>query len=204
MNEMGTDAKQPNQLWRAVEPELTHFHDIISLEFDIATDRGTSDTYQPIVVPPAGGQSWPWQCLTLTIRGGPLDAEHRQAVPIRIVFDGLVYFRFLQDDFQPRLDEPDSTTDIFEREPLRGAAGYSSLDLPDSVGGFCLWECDDSPLVRKFVQRWERRLGRKDGRWLRHFRTSCDELGEFEVVAGNLTIERLRQIPVKTHIRPGA
>ena len=40
--------------WHPVEPELTHFVDIISLTFDIGTDRGTSDTYRPFVERPSG------------------------------------------------------------------------------------------------------------------------------------------------------
>jgi len=72
--------------WRAVEPELTHFHDLILLNFDIATDRGTSDTYQQVTTRPGRGGQWPWQRLVLTLWGGPLDAEHRQATPIRCTF----------------------------------------------------------------------------------------------------------------------
>jgi hypothetical protein len=45
--------------WHPIEPELTHFHDIISLTFDIGTDRGTSDTYRPFVERPHGAALGP-------------------------------------------------------------------------------------------------------------------------------------------------
>jgi hypothetical protein len=183
---------QPVRRWKAIEPEMTHFHDIISLTFDMGSDRGTSDTYGEATTRPNNSDSFPWQRMVLSFWGGPLSAE-RPAVPVRCTFSGLVYFRFLQADFAPKMDEPEAQLDLFDRESLRNAAGYSHRDdLPDSMGAFCLWECDDSPLIDQFISRWEpwRPLAQRRP-WLRHFHSSCDELGEFELVAGDVTIERL-------------
>jgi hypothetical protein len=70
--------------WHPVEPELTHFHDIISLTFDIATDRGTSDTYRPFVDRPQRGSPWPWQRAVLTFHGGPMAGLCLSAAHLRV------------------------------------------------------------------------------------------------------------------------
>jgi len=179
--------------WRAVEPELTHFLDLISLDFDIATDRGTSDRYEQLTTRPSRGAQWPWQRLVLTFWGGPL--QSRQTIPVRCIFEGLVFFSFLQDDFEPKINEVEAKQDIFDSESLGGLYVHQG-DLPDSVGAFCLWECDDSPLIEKLVARWQPWRPIEERRpWLRHFRTSCDELGDFEFVAGDVTIEKVERSP---------
>ena len=179
--------------WRPVEPELTHFHDIISFDFDIATDRGTSDTYEPVATRPDPGGLWPWQRLLLNFWGGPLGGEHRRALRVRATFDGLVYLTFLQDDFLPKISEPEAQLDSYDQDQLRGVPGYAQDRLDDdSVGAFCLWECETSPLVDKLISRWQpwRPLAERRP-WLRHFNTSCNELGFFEIVASDVKIERL-------------
>lgn len=184
--------------WQAVEPELTHFHDIISLDFDLGSNRGASDTLTQVSLPPEKGQSWPWQRVILTFWGGPLDPEHRQAVPVRCTFDGVVYLQFLQDDAHPAFSDEDQQ-DLHAVSGLRGVPGYSQrfLSHDDSAGGaFCLWESKDSPLLRRVVERAGRYCAISEtGPCLRHFKTSCDELGSFEIVAGDVTVERVEDAP---------
>jgi hypothetical protein len=166
---MVQESTGPIRRWRAVEPELTHFHDLISLDFDIATDRGTSDTYEQVTTRPGRGGQWPWQRLLLTFWGGPLGTEHHKAIAIRCTFDGLVFFRFLQDDFEPKITEVEAQSDVFDRGSLRGIPGYVNReDLPDTVGAFCLWECEDSPLIEQLVARWQPQRPIEERRpWLR-------------------------------------
>ena len=174
--------------WHPIQPELTHFHDIVSLTFDFGTDRGTSDTYRPFVERPVPGSAWPWQRAVLTFKGGP----HDGIVPVRCTFDGLVYFNFLQDDFQPLINEPGPWRNSYDLAALQGVGGYNIQDPEDdSYGAFCLWECESSPLVDHLVTRWNRGQDVERRSILRHFETSCDELGTFELVAGDVTIEQL-------------
>lgn len=175
--------------WHPVEPELTHFVDIISLTFDIGTDRGTSDTYRPFVERPSPGSPWPWQCAVLTFNGGP----HGRIVPVRCTFDGLVYFNFVQDDFDRPMSERAPCRNSYDLAALQGVEGFNIQNPEvDSHGAFCLWECDSSPLIEDMVAWWTRGRPLEDRRGiLRHFETSCDELGVFELVAGDVTIEQL-------------
>lgn len=184
---MSNDHPQRVCRWRPIEPELTHFHDIISLTFDPATDRGTSDRYHQFTEK-LPGNSWPWQRAVLTFRGGP----HDQIANVRCTFDGLVQFEFLQDDFLPKVTEPKPWRDSYDVAALEGVAGFYIQDPEDdSYGAFCLWECESSPLVELLTARWNNRP-RGDGQnLLRHFEISCDELGRFQFVAGDVTVERL-------------
>ena len=178
--------------WHPIEPELTQFHDIISLTFDIGSDRGTSDTYRPFVERPPLGSPWPWQRAVLTFNGGP----HGRIVPVRCTFVGLVYFNFLQDDFAPRVGHhPEPWRTSYDNAALQGVEGFHIRDPEDdSYGAFCLWECDSSPFVEHLVARWNGGKPIESRRAiLRHFETSCDELGTFELVAGDVTIEQLDQ-----------
>jgi hypothetical protein len=48
------------------------------------------------------------------------------------------------------------------------------------------------PLIEHFVTRWNRGHPVESRRSIfKHFETSCDELGSFELVAGDVTIEQL-------------
>jgi hypothetical protein len=125
----------------------------------------------------------------LTFNGGP----HGRIVPVRCTFDGLVYFNFLQDDFQPPIDEPGPWRNSYDLAALQGVEGFYIQDPEDdSYGAFCLWECDRSPLIEEMVTRWNRGQPVESRRSiLRHFETSCDEVGVFELVAGDVTIEQL-------------
>jgi hypothetical protein len=190
------DESAPEVVWRPIEPEITHFHDIISIDLDIAADRGISDTYATVTLPLAEGERWPWQRVVLTFWGGPLDVEHRHAIPVRCTFEGVVYLRFLQDDAHPTLDEDEARQDVYEDSGLQGVPGYSQQHLSEGSrggGAFCLWEAENSRLLGRLVRRAGRhsRTNEANGPWLRHFRTSCDELGSFEIIAGAITTERI-------------
>jgi len=181
------DPLQRVRRWRPIEPELTNFHDIISLTFDIATDRGTSDRYRPFTEK-LPGTPWPWQRAVLTFQGGP----HDGIVPVRCTFDGLVQFEFLQDDFLPKMGDPGPWRDSYDVAALQGVAGfYIQEPEDDSYGAFCLWECENSPLIEDLTARWNNRPSDEGRTLLRHFETSCDELGLFQFVAGDVTVEVL-------------
>jgi hypothetical protein len=122
----------PSERWRAVEPELTHFFDIDSLDFDIASDRGTSDTYREVELP-QDEASWPWQRLTLAISGRRYGGEKSQTISVGITFYGVVFFEFLQDDFLPKVgEEPDEHYDL---SGIRGVPGFNvGKDRDDTWG----------------------------------------------------------------------
>ena len=125
----------------------------------------------------------------LTFNGGP----HDRIVPVLSTFDGLVYFNFLQDDFVPPSASLHLGATVTTWGHCRGLKA-STFRTPrvDSYGAFCLWECDSSPLIEHLVTRWNRGRPVESRRSiLRHFETSCDELGSFELVAGDVTIEQL-------------
>jgi hypothetical protein len=189
------NCSQEPVVWHAVQPELTHFHNIIAFDFDVGVDRGTSDTYGPLTLPPGEGKPWPWQRLVLTIAGGPRDEDGR-TLRVRCTFEGLVYLRFLQDDVEGSIDQ-EGDRGLYTISDLRGVAGYNQEHLGDDTstsGAFCLWESYDSLPLQRLTEsagRFSAIRPGAEGHWLRHFRTSCDELGTFEIVAGNVTIEQI-------------
>jgi hypothetical protein len=184
--------------WRAVEPEVTHFHDIIGLSFDIAGDRGISDTLGQVTIRPPSGGEWPWQRVALEFWGG--DAREHRAVPVRCTFVGVVLFNFVQDDISGGYEYLDHhrRNDLYDISTLQGVPGFSVSNgtTERDYGAFCLWECPDSPLIDALVSRgahWREIEERRP--WLRHFQTTCDELGRMEVVSGDVLIERLPAPP---------
>ena len=103
------------------------------------------------------------------------------------------------DDFEPKISEAEVLDHLFDTADCVDVLGFKGRSFGyegDSIGAFCLWECDDSPLLSKLLARWQPwRLLEERRAWLRHFRTSCDELGEFEIVARGVTVQRLDDTP---------
>jgi hypothetical protein len=190
-------------LWRAVQPELTHCHAIQTINFDVHEERGTTDSFTDSIEFPSTDR-WPWQRVVMTIFGGRL-GEVNATGPVEIDFTGVVYFQFIEAEFDTdyvaKTSTPEEVDLWYDRSGIDESTGFSSSPTLESLfvngrarfGAFCLWECDGSPLVDRLVLEW-----RKPGttfeerqRVLRHFSIACDETGSFEVVARTVSVRRV-------------
>jgi hypothetical protein len=85
------------------------------------------------------------------------------------------------------MGDPGPWRDSYDVAALQGVAGfYIQEPEDDSYGAFCLWECENSPLIEDLTARWNNRPSDEGRTLLRHFETSCDELGLFQFVAGDV------------------
>ncbi len=179
--------------WTPVTPALTHFHSFVSLEFDLGEDRGTATWGAPLPELPDPHPS-PWQTVVLTMLGIPRREPDLQPVPVSCTFSGVVNFQFLQDDFAPKTTTDEASRNRYDVRTLRGAGYADRGEDENCYGAFCLWESKDSPLLRKLAGRWDpwpHRPPDERQQWFRHYQTSCDELGTFELVACGVIVERL-------------
>jgi hypothetical protein len=190
-------------LWRAVQPELSHCHAIQTVNFDVHEERGTADSFTDSIEY-SSTDKWPWQRVSMTIFGGRLGAANT-AGPVELDFTGVVYFQFIEAEFDTdyvaKTSTPGEADVWYDRSGIDESAGFSSSPTLESLivngrarfGAFCLWECEGSPLVDRLVLEW-----RKPGttfdqrrRVLRHFSIGCDETGSFEIVARTVSVSRV-------------
>jgi hypothetical protein len=184
--------------WRPVEPERTRFHDIVSFDVDLQSQRGTTARSDTATAPGSGARTL-WQTIVLTISGGRIDDEHPRPVPVRIIFEGVVFFRYVEGEFgYPEVlayPLPTKVAEWYETGSLE-SAGFPVTEERNRYGAFCLWECDDSPLVEQLVKHWQRDFPLAERRAMfRHFRTSCQALGTLDVVARAVSVTALSSDP---------
>jgi len=190
-------------LWRAVQPQLTHCHSIQEITFDIHEERGTTDSHtDSIEFSPI--EAWPWQRIVMTIFGGSL-GKVNTAGPVELDFTGVIYFQFIEAEFNTdhvaKTSMPEDVDVWYDQNGLDESAGFGSSPALESLivngrarfGAFCLWECDNSPLVDRLVAEWRKPGTTFEQRRsvLRHFSLGCDETGSFEIVARSVSVKRL-------------
>jgi hypothetical protein len=202
---MDVESMQPRRVvWRAVQPQLTHCHAIEEIRFDVHEERGTTDSFtDSIDFSPS--EAWPWQGIVMTILGGRLDTVNT-AGPVELDFTGVVYFQFIEAEFvtdqMAELLHPPNTEVWYDHAGLDESAGFNPSALESAglivdgrsrVGGFCLWECESSPLVDRLVAGWRKPGTTFEQRRsvLRHLKMSCDDTGSFHIVARSVSVKRL-------------
>ena len=112
-------------LWRAFEPQLTHCHSILEINFDIHEERATTDSNtDSIKFSPT--EAWPWQRIVMVILGGRL-GNPTTSGPVELHFTGVIYFQFIQAEF--------NTNHVVETSvPPNTAVWYDHSGLDESAG----------------------------------------------------------------------
>jgi hypothetical protein len=122
-------------LWRAIQPELTHCHAIQTVNFDVHEERGTTDSYSDSI-DFSSTDKWPWQRVVMTIFGGRL-GKAKTAGPIEVDFTGVVYFRFIEAEFDTDyVVNTSAAGDVdvwYDRSGIDESAGFSSSPMQESL-----------------------------------------------------------------------
>jgi hypothetical protein len=168
-----------------------------SISLDIEGKRGTSDTYDHSIEFEST-DLLPWQLITMEVYRDDLGPDSMTLLLTQIEFTGVVYFQFVQDDFSGI----DKSSDLYDVSPLNEAGFHIDMrpfgesDGWSKHGAFCLWSTEDSPLIRKMAAAWaipEHPIELR-ARLLKHYRISCDETGEFNLVARGVAVTNLAPV----------
>jgi hypothetical protein len=185
--------------WHPVEPTLTHCVDIRSIELDFKSERNSEglrdDDFETLKSAP----EWLWQQIVMTIVAQSMTGNP----PERILFDTEITFRnvimFYFNEFEFRqgsvIDHlmSEHGDSIYDKGGLSRESGFFlSGDSGNSVGEFCLWVCDNSPIVGQFAQGWKPWTSLDERlKLFRHYRITSDDLGSFHIVCTQANVRRL-------------
>jgi hypothetical protein len=184
--------------WYPVEPSLTHCADIRSIEFDIKSGRTSEALRDDDLETFKSGQPWLWQRIQMTLvaQASAEDAPGVAFLDTSITFRNVVMFHFQEFEFGGGSVIEDVMSQggdsIFHKESLTKEAGFFVTGEISSYGAFCLWVCDNSPLVDRVISRWKTWTS-LEGRQsvFRHYQISCDDLGTFHIVCTRADVKRL-------------
>ena len=185
-------------VWHAVDPVLTHCLDVLSIDLDLKAERtsetGRDDDFDLL----KSGPPWLWQRIVMRIVAGRL--SQNDTFVTSITFANVAMFHFEQIEFERHgLIESVMSAHGGGLYSTRGLTSEAGFNVPDqqgdqlsTFGAFCLWVCDESPIVRQLAGGWKPWLLNVEAKRavLKHFMISCDELGTFHVLATGATTER--------------
>ena len=195
-------------LWRPVEPLLTHCLTVDAIDFHIRPESTSEGmwTDDPSVYDQAA-KAGLWQQVTLHISAEWTGLGATTAVPVKIDFRGVVLFHFIQAELEANISRkqiiemayPANVDEWYDTGPLIGAPGWNVTEPRNRTGGFCLWTCDDSPLIDQLVSHWTmtKVFDRRSASTVvarasvfHHYQISQDDLGTFDLAATGVSVER--------------
>jgi hypothetical protein len=194
-------------LWRPVEPLLTHCRAVDSIDYHVRSESTSEGMWSdnPDDYRQAGDRGL-WQRVTLNILADPRGLGATRAVPVEIDFRGVVLFHFAQAEFEASILQrqiieacyPANVDEWYDTEPLMAMPGWAVKEPRSRWGAFCLWVCDESPLVDQLVASWRSpKLDVEDrsrvvarSSVFRHYEIGQDDLGTFHIVAIGVSVKR--------------
>lgn len=173
--------------WEPVQPKDTHCFDVLDVSFDCKSERTSEGRDSEIRNQKLNQAPNLWQKVTLRIAAWPRPKE------TLITITNVIHFSFVQFEFA----ESDPIDRLFEGREIAyhveslASAGFNIRAgvRYNTHGAFCLWVCQNSPLVSRLALKgslrgYERALESQ----LRHFELTCDDLGTFHFVGSSAEV----------------
>lgn len=131
----------------------------------------------------------------MAISGG-IAPSSKKLFPASITFFNVVMFHYQESEFGEgsAIDYAFSqvSESVYHNESLTKEAGFLITEQTTSHGAFCLWVCDESPVVDQIVGGWKPWIDSEEKkRVLRHYRISSNDLGEFNIVCTGTAVKRI-------------
>ena len=192
------DPNKPTIIWYPVEPELTYVANILSVDIEIRNveDLGTIPGSEFVYHDP---NNLLFHEMGLTIVNYQ---QNNKLKKVKLTFLNVAFFEFTEFAMadSPTFKELESECNMrYYLKPLEGII-MSNIERDYSYSGaFCLWKCDESPLIGRLRERNMNELNYDHDEHsfarallkLTHFEISCNQIGEFHIIGTDVQIEDL-------------